>query len=975
MINGLREGGTRIKNKLYKYVVLAALFLSAVTVQVPQAFAVPANPAPAEFTQPDDTLITLHLRGDEHFHWLEDTHGFTVVRGSNHKYVYALLDGDDNLSATNMVVGKADPKAYGLQKRILPPRSKLKQMRRYTNSPRGKDNTSQNVPPIEEPLPVPVVGTIQNLVLLVSFSDVAVDYPSSDFNDLFNQIGYTYDGAVGSVKDFYHEASYNQLTPQSIVVEPVTLNNGFAYYGQNDAFGNDKRPREMVQEALAKLEARGFDFTTVDGDSDGWIDSLTVIHAGGAEEYSGNNSNYIWSHKWSMTSVQTYDGVSMYNYFTVPARRGWDSTPSTQGITRIGVICHEMGHFIGLPDLYDYGYDSEGAGDFCLMAGGSWNGSYGTSPAHPSAWCKADMGWLTPTVISADNYYTLPAVENDPNVYKLQGPFPANEYFLIENRQGIGFDSQLPGPLRGLLIWHIDENQPNNDDQTHYLVDLEEASGTQHLELNSNQGDDADYFRTGNATQFTDSTTPNNYSYSATPLGINVTDVGTTGSVMQFTLGSPGVFDHFEWDAIATQEVNVPFDVNIYAIDTSGYIADGFTGTVDLSASIGADGNEIEIGTGATASSYPISTYYEKRRTQTIYLSSEIGESGTITDIALYVTEVPAMVRNDWTIRMKHTTDSSTGRDWEDTGWTVVYQSNESPGPIGWQNYHFTTPFEYNDANNLMIDFSFDNNSYINAGASYITGTSAFRSLVFAVDSTSYGPPTTWSGTSPRGTRTKWIPNIQLKIGEPPQQILITPTTTPNFIDGVWEGQITFLESAIDVHLAADDAGGSFGDSNNFDVINCTLPTVDSPSPSNGQPDTALGSQLSWNLASGSPCATTYDVYFDTTNPPTTLLCDDTTVASCDPVLSCNTTYYWQVVAANCCGTTAGPVWSFTTMPPLPGDFDLNCVTDFDDLTQITNNWLTDYPLADIAPPGGDGIINIDDFAAFARSWLIQLAE
>ena len=49
------------------------------------------------------------------------------------------------------------------------------------------------------------------------------------------------------------------------------------------------------------LDASGFDFHTVDGDADGWVDGLTIIHAGGGEENSGNDPNYIWSHAWSLS--------------------------------------------------------------------------------------------------------------------------------------------------------------------------------------------------------------------------------------------------------------------------------------------------------------------------------------------------------------------------------------------------------------------------------------------------------------------------------------------------------------------------------------------------------------------------------------------------------------------------------------------------------------------------------------------------
>lgn len=62
------------------------------------------------------------------------------------------------------------------------------------------------------------------------------------------------------------------------------------------------------------------------------------------------------------------------------------------------------------------------------------------------------------------------------------------------------------------------------------------------------------------------------------------------------------------------------------------------------------------------------------------------------------------------------------------------------------------------------------------------------------------------------------------------------------------------------------------------------------------------------------PCPTTFDVFLDTTNPPTTLVCDDVSASACDPgPLQEGTTYFWQVVANNASGSTAGPVWSFTT--------------------------------------------------------------
>ncbi|HKQ50422.1 MAG TPA: S8 family serine peptidase [Phycisphaerae bacterium] len=79
-------------------------------------------------------------------------------------------------------------------------------------------------------------------------------------------------------------------------------------------------------------------------------------------------------------------------------------------------------------------------------------------------------------------------------------------------------------------------------------------------------------------------------------------------------------------------------------------------------------------------------------------------------------------------------------------------------------------------------------------------------------------------------------------------------------------------------------------------------------------------------LEAGSSCPATYDVLFGTSNPPTTVLCNDVAGTTCDPgALVAGTRYYWQVVATNAIGSTTGPVWSFTTAqpctsPPVPAD-------------------------------------------------------
>lgn len=589
------------------------------------AYAVPACPEGCDVTQPGGNAIRIYLRGDEFLHWDEDASGHTILRdAATKKWVYAKLDARGQLTTSSAVVGEYDPETLSLPKKLLPAGAISDAQAAAASRSALSVETGVQLAALK-------IGTMKNLVVLVGFSDKPFTRTKAEYEALFNTVGYTLDGAQGSVKDYYNEVSYNQLNVDSVVAEPVTLANGYAYYGTNNVSGSDLRPKEMVQEALAALEARGFDFSTLDMDNDGFVDGLTVIHAGGGEEYSGNDTSYIWSHKSSISTV-TYDGKKLYYYHTEPERRGWDSSPSSQGITRIGVICHENGHFLGLPDLYDTGYDSYGVGKFCLMAYGSWNGNNGTQPAHMSAWCKKYLTWLTPTPVSASGTYSVPRVEDNQTVYRLSGGFLSTQYFLVENRQGFGFDTSLPGSTRGLLVWHIDETVANNNSQTHYKVDLEEASGTQHLELYSNSGDDADYFRSGTLTTFNYSTTPNSRNYAGLALGLDITAVSSSAATMTFTVSQQTL----QLSSATYSVVENAGSVRVYvsrAVGSAGLVSVSYA-TANASATSGSDyttkSGTLSWPDGDTADKFIDvtildNTVVESSETFTVTLSSPIG--------------------------------------------------------------------------------------------------------------------------------------------------------------------------------------------------------------------------------------------------------------------------------------------------------------------------------------------------------------
>lgn len=95
------------------------------------------------------------------------------------------------------------------------------------------------------------------------------------------------------------------------------------------------------------------------------------------------------------------------------------------------------------------------------MDQGSWNNN-GNTPAHPSSWSRAQLGWLTPTPVVTNGTVSVAQLESSGDVYKVRTPaMPGSEYFLVENREQVGYDASIPEA--GILTWHVDENQPNNN--------------------------------------------------------------------------------------------------------------------------------------------------------------------------------------------------------------------------------------------------------------------------------------------------------------------------------------------------------------------------------------------------------------------------------------------------------------------------------------------------------------------------------
>jgi immune inhibitor A len=364
-------------------------------------------------------------------------------------------------------------------------------------------------------------GDINVIFLLVDFNDKPhTESPDKFKKLLFSDNNTSYNDK--SLNEYYNEVSYGLVNIVGYVSDWMRMPQSYAYYvnGSDGLAAYPRNSQRMVEDAVTMaIQKGGIDWDKFDVNGDGRIDALSVVHAGTGAEQAGAGSGNIWSHKYNTTKkINVTTKTDAFGYLTVPE----DS--------KLGVIAHELGHLLfGWPDLYDAETGgnrvTEGIGKWCLMAAGSWN-NRGLTPGYPSAWCRHVQGWTNSINVTQDGELVINNAEENTEVYRLWTKGQASdEYFMVENRQKVGFDSGLPGG--GLLIYQVDDTMPNNFDEDHLTVGLVQADGRRDLQSTDrffrNQGDASDPFpgTTKNYSLGT-GTKPNTRSYSNKPTGVNI---------------------------------------------------------------------------------------------------------------------------------------------------------------------------------------------------------------------------------------------------------------------------------------------------------------------------------------------------------------------------------------------------------------------------------------------------------------------
>ena len=410
-------------------------------------------------------------------------------------------------------------------------------------------------------------------IIMVSFTDDTLVYGAQDFS--FALFDTTHSTATGSLYDYYQWVSRGRLKVQGTVVARVKLPHDRFYYAYNSwGLNTDSSPNNLwgaMRDALTRCDSL-VKWSDFDMDHDGYVDMLWLLHAGVGGE-AGRSRNDFWSLTSRMSGGWRYGGpyempelvpgsttqhMRVDRFSTVPELSAFHPTERSE----IGVYCHEFGHALGLPDLYDTsqlgGAANVGPGNWALMSTGAYgtNGYTPEQPAHMDAWSMLFLGWASAIDPTDDALLTLPPIEQGGSVVRFwfQGE-PSAEHFLIENRQRLGFDQYLPSP--GLLVYHIDESAIGSRLAANRInsgltpgLEVVEADGDYDLYNGSNRGDSNDPFpgRTGR-TSLTDETSPSTRTFSGAVTNIGLSQIATLGASMQFQIqvrapGWLGVEDH-----------------------------------------------------------------------------------------------------------------------------------------------------------------------------------------------------------------------------------------------------------------------------------------------------------------------------------------------------------------------------------------------------------------------------------------------
>jgi M6 family metalloprotease-like protein len=504
------------------------------------ALAVPANhDSLVTLRQPDGSTFSARLSGDERAHWYETGDHETVLRRGDGWWTYAEKTPAGAIAPSTSIVGLGHPPATAHIRQdaalLAPVRS-----RRLESLPREAKLQA-------------IIDTAHVVMILVQFTDTPQGegaqgpHTPQYFSD--PATGLVLGSQQGRMTDYFEETPYGQLTIDGVVANAMWHNSAQSesHYGDDcdpGACGGADSDNcsgciyELAREAVHLADAAGFDFSQYDADADGVVDHVLIIHAGRDQAGAGGVPADIWSHRWVIPGGEPVDGKSVEGYTMLSE------------FDAMNVFAHEFAHDLGAPDPYDYDYDSEPVGRWCLMA--SNVGS--DRPPHLCGLLKYDLdadfqngivGWASATQLASGGSFSVGQLDANRtgSVYITTPAFAGNERFVVENRQRTGF-YDWSVPEQGIVFTHVDMDMPDgngafNDGppaNTYHGAWVERPGNATSADGAAWSADDAE-------TAFTPLTVPATDANDGGATGLYFTGIGNEAGIMsvQFSPSAPAV--------------------------------------------------------------------------------------------------------------------------------------------------------------------------------------------------------------------------------------------------------------------------------------------------------------------------------------------------------------------------------------------------------------------------------------------------
>lgn len=527
------------------------------------------NSEPVTVTQPDGTILHCFATGDEFYNWLHDADGFTIVQHPDDGFYYfAVLDGD-KLVASSLLVGEADPVAHGLRPGINLPASKRMEIRRELEQHMRLNEAGRSGGR--------AAGVLNNIVIYIRFSDqeefttdTLINY--SRFNN--DQPG------SNSVLNYFHEVSYGKLElpstfypvspdhiirsyqdthPRAYYMPHHPTTNPQGYQGDNQ---RTQREHTLLANAVTWINEHSPvpEYIDLDYNNDGYVDNVVFIIRGAPTAWS----TLLWPHRWSLYTQTVY----------INGKRVWDfnfQLETSMNSSGVGVLCHELYHSLGAPDLYRYvDTDITPVGQWDIMAANN------NPPQYMGAFMKFKYGnWIEeiPWITESGTYTINPLSEENGNVWRIPSQNSTLEYFVLEYRKKEGtFDGTLP--RSGLLVYRINPSAGNGNAQgPPDEVYIFRPGGTPSVNGNlSNAVFAENYGRTA----FGDGTDPYPFLQNGNFGGVYISDISMIGPTMSFKVDFP---EQPQAD-ISANAVNICVEDEITLLDVSTGLPDTWNWTI-----------------------------------------------------------------------------------------------------------------------------------------------------------------------------------------------------------------------------------------------------------------------------------------------------------------------------------------------------------------------------------------------------------